>query len=62
MNREILIIVRDILQAGKCAVSKESSDEYVAAAAFVFDEGLFFFRDEALKIVEAELAEPSNAL
>ena len=47
-------IAIDILEAGHFSVADLSSDDEVAAAAFVFDNGLMYFRDEALKALRLE--------
>jgi len=38
-------IVRQILETGHVSLSRDSSDDYVAASAFIFDNGLFFTPD-----------------
>jgi len=61
MKQSVLVQVRDILAAGKLVVNRDSSTDYVEAAAFIFDNGLFYCRDEALKMVSKEIAErPSH--
>lgn len=33
-------LVEDIVASGRCVLSRESSSDYLVAAAFVFDNGL----------------------
>lgn len=43
--------VVDILESGHCSLSRDTSDDYAEAAAFVFDRGIFFQgRDACLEI------------
>lgn len=54
MNDAQLQIAIDILKAGRFSVDSSSSDDEIAASAFVFDNGLLFFRDQALKALRQE--------
>lgn len=55
-----LKIAEQILIDGKASLSKESSHDYCEAAAFVFDNGLFFFREHSLEVVRAALTKGSE--
>lgn len=44
-----------ILKAGSCSLSAASESDYVAAAAFIFDNGLMFYPGVASQMLEEEL-------
>ncbi|HEX2753684.1 MAG TPA: hypothetical protein VHP34_11390 [Alphaproteobacteria bacterium] len=54
-----LKIAEQILVAGKCSLSNDSSEDYMTAASFVFDNGCFFHREASLYAIRAALS-PEN--
>lgn len=57
LTRSQLEIVKKILEDGKALMSKETSDDYATAAAFVFDNGCFFMRYTWLEAIHDQLKE-----
>lgn len=42
----------DILKSGKCTLDRNSDNDYIVAAGVVFDLGLMFCREPAIKMLE----------
>jgi hypothetical protein len=55
------LIAARIIETGHCELSSASSGDYIAAAAFIFDEGIFYLPGSTRAALVAKLRNAGQA-